>query len=837
MGMRDLINKFTSGELDPKFFAEVDYDGYRKSAAKLRNVIATPQGGVQRRFGTFYQTTILDGATYVTNIDNVRLIEYEFSNTEIFDIIIRQSTTNVVAFDIYLGSILNGVPIVTLQITLNAPAATYTQAMIREIRWVKDYDRIILLHADVPPYQLRRIANNNWVIERLQFQFFPTYDFSATDNPATLPTPNVPYTSNTVTFTPNLVHATTLTANTAVYTSNHVNGLYNGNAGLFRITSVNAAGTVATGYCLEDFFDTSPINGTLSNLTERAWNNGQVIAGAPAGINRGWPAHGRFYQSRLLLGGSPALPGTVYASNTKEYSNFDDSVSDPSFTYSLEISVTGNDVLTDILATKSIVLLSNKGSATSNLLLAEPTTPTNNFINTQGTEGSREMNAVYVDNQILYADTAGNTIWDMAYDIPDTGYTISNASILSAQLIRSPRWADVFDPDDLDGRYYLLVNGDGTMAVYNSLKDENIKAWTQANTTGAYIDVACTANQAKTLTRRKVGTLTPTGYPEAVYIVDSTFNAFRNITAQTLTNTPVPYFVNDGDYLLFGSEIVFTKLGFVITIDASQPLNLTYEFLDATNNWETFVPVFDGTVGLTSDGIIMWNQPQVDDWLSQPVLGTTPSYNELKSYYWLRIKRNIPGPITNPVSNITTINTQNRIYLEDCDFSIYMDCQIQTTSDVNGDIIGLDPLAGQNAFIFANEFPLKTYYISPTGTVNVGIDNANANITIGLDYTTMIVPMPVIALMQNGWSVYEPVHVKTMYIDYYNSLGIVVQGQNVPQISPGSFMTQPVPVPETGYYKMAMYNGWDSRAEFLITQSYPAPMLIRGVSYTIEVSP
>jgi hypothetical protein len=827
MGSRDLINKFTSGELDPKFLAEVDYDGYRKAARKLRNVICVPQGGAQRRFGSHFEHIIENQDGPITNIDEVRLISYEHLNDELYYIVIRSDTVSDVAFDVYLED--------AFQMTVPAAAATYTVPMIREIRWVKDYDRLILLHTAVRPYELRRTGVATWELLPITFQFFPTYDFSSSDDPATLPTPNTPYTSPGVTFTPNAVAATTVTSNTVVYTSNHVGGLYYGNGGIFRITAVNAGGTVATGYTLEEFVDTSAIPGDLSALLERAWNDGQAIAGAPAGVNRGWPSHGTFYQSRLVLGGSPALPGFAYASNTRKYYDFDDSSSDPSYSWGVEIGVTGNDVIREILATKSLVLISNKGPASTSILIDTPTTPTNAFMNTQGTEGARNMDAVIIDNQIMYADRAGNTIWSMAYEIPDTGYNIANASILSTQLIRNPRWADIYDPDDVDGRYYMLVNSDGSLAIYNSISVENIKAWTLAQTLGSYCDIACVANEAKTLTRRKVSLPGSGSAPDGAYTVDSTFNVFRNIRAAIITGAGTPIMVQDKDYILIGSEIEFEQFFISFITPADQNLNLTYEFLTNTGEWETFVPTFDTTNGFTGlVGAIQWAHDDVTNWKSQVLPHTTLSYGELVPYYWIRIKRNNVAA-TNPVVQFMFVNTEDRILMERLDFNIYMDSQVETTSNAAGLITGLDHLAGQNVFIFATDFPIGTFYVDAAGTTTIPV--FNADVSVGLDYTPLIVPMPVTALLQNGWSVYEPVHIENMYVDYYLSLGIIVQTQNIPQISPGDFLTEEAPIPVSGYYKIPTFGGWDSRFEFVISQSYPAPMTILGISYTMEVSP
>ena len=214
-----------------------------------------------RRFGSTYQTTIMNNGLPVTDRNRVRLIKYEFGTTELYEIIIREDLAANVAFDIYLDGVF--------QVSVPAVAATYQAAMVRQIRWVKDYNRIILLHPSVPPYELRRVAANNWTLSQIVFQFFPTYDFTYEDAPGSLPTPNTPYWSNGVTLTPNAIAATTITASTAIFTSNHVGGLIvaatgGENTGIFRITAVNAGGTVATGYAVKDFTSTAAIKGNIS---------------------------------------------------------------------------------------------------------------------------------------------------------------------------------------------------------------------------------------------------------------------------------------------------------------------------------------------------------------------------------------------------------------------------------------------------------------------------------------------------------------------------------------------------------------------------------------------
>lgn len=826
MGFRDLVNKFTAGELDPKFLSEVDFDGYRKSARRLRNVFVTPQGIATKRPGTVYEQTISADGLPLSDPERVRLIGYDYSLDEIYWITITPAGAGV-QFTVYLGAAF-----ITSAITMS-----YTPAQIREIRWVVDVDRIILLHKDVPPRELRRNSALVWVINVLVFQYKPTYDFTYQDDPATLPTPNVPYWSNGVTLTPNAAAATFVTASTAIFTSNHVGGLIFGNAGVFRIQTVNAAGTVATGFCVKDFTDTSAIRGDQAVVSETAWNDGAVIGVAPPGPNRGWPSHGCFYQSRLVMGNSPALTGVAFGSNVKAYSDFDDSELDDASSWGVELGVTGNDFITDIIAAKSLILLGNRGPASTSILIDTPTTPTNAFLNTQGTEGARNVDGIMLDNQVIYPDRAGNTVWSMSYEIPDTGYDVQNASILSSHLIRNPRWADIYDPDAIDGRYYLLVNGDGTLAVYNTIRDENIKAWTLAQTLGSFIDVSCVANEAKFLIRRKIGS--PFGAIDtanAEYTVDSTFNAFRNVTASIDAGTSTNVMALEGDYLLIGNEIQFTQLNVTFNTPAGFDLNLTFEFLNDLGSWEEFTPT-DGTTGFTVDGIITWTYDDVSNWLAQPILRTTKIYDEYPNYYWIRIKRNLITATWSLATNILTMITNTRyvIYMERFSFNEYMDCVTSGSSNNNGDISGNPVLAGQKTFFFANDFPINDFTIDISG--NATITAKNAMLKMGLQCPPNITPMPLVAFMQNGVSIYEPAKADYMYIDFYQSLGITLDNKVLPNVVPGVYMTDEVPEPFSGYSKIALFKGWDPRVEFVISQSYPAPFTLRAVSYTIEVSP
>lgn len=827
MAFRTLVNNFTAGELDPRFLAMVDYENYHKGSRSFKQVVCIPQGGCTRRFGTNYTDVIVDranGNAPITDKDLVRMLSYEFGADEKYDIIIRPDSTldggqpvNI-AFDIYLGDVLVD--------TVYPPANTYTTAQIRDLRWAASTNRIIIYHNDVKFHQLVRTAFNNWAVNTITLQFYPGFDYTELDAPAQ------PYTSSGETFTPTATSGAVTVARSAgtstPFTDNHVGGLIYGNSGVVRITTINSNISV-TGYTLLgfDFENTNAIRGDELLILEKAWGDGS--ASVVAGASRGWPGHGTFYQGRQVMANWKYEPGRGSASVVNAAFNFDDHDDDPSTGYSFEAGKDGNDVIQDVIGYKSLVTIGFKGPSATSILLDAPTTPTNVFVNPQGTERGAKIDGKIVNNQILYIDYTYDKVYSMFYDVPDTGYNVIDISSRSAHLITEARWADVFTPAEKDGKYYILVNEDGTLAVLLMIAEENIRSWSQCYTVGSFTDVAAAGDECKAIVERQINTgATIGGVPDKVYSVEPTFNIFTDVSSSVEAATNVTFYSVDSSYIVVGNEIQFTKIDVEFNTFASTDVGLVFEYLDDTGTWITFAAT-DGTTGFTVDGEISWDYSDVPNWEAQTLSGVARKY-------WIRISRTTDTVATAPIVDLFRINTATRLYRESLNFDIYMDCQINTTSDANGDITGLDALAGQLCFVFANDFPVGSYIVASGGTLALGDTYASADISIGIDYAPEVIPMPVVGFLQNGYNTYQPQHIDEAFIDYYESLGITANGQQVVPENNGAFMTVAVPTPVTGFYEIPVHKGWDPRQEIVISQSYPAPMTLLGIGLTVEVT-
>jgi len=65
---------FTAGVIDPKLRGRLDLDQYYKAMSSAQNIVVQPQGGITRRPGLQYISTISGGAP----ASGVRLVPFEF---------------------------------------------------------------------------------------------------------------------------------------------------------------------------------------------------------------------------------------------------------------------------------------------------------------------------------------------------------------------------------------------------------------------------------------------------------------------------------------------------------------------------------------------------------------------------------------------------------------------------------------------------------------------------------------------------------------------------------------------------------------------------------------
>jgi hypothetical protein len=312
---------------------------------------------------------------------------------------------------------------------------------------------------------------NFWSISPITFQNIPTYDFTGG------------YFG--LTFTPSALTGAlgallSITASGAVFTPAHVGGIFSGKGGIVRITTYTSP-TVVSGYTISDFVFPSPtpitapviapITGNLCTVSEPVWS-----------ATRGYPKCGTLFQNRLIAGHTPSLPNAVWCSRPGEFFDFDDTelLDDNAIS-----AYPGSGRASNILAFtsgRSLVVHTDTANYSTQTFSETPLTPKTFVLLEQNQDGISDTQPLFIDGQIMYVDISGSNVKSMRWDMATSAYDLNNISVKCSTLINNPVDTAVFsNPRFFSGALALFVNQDGSLVILQTLNQEEILAFSIAN--------------------------------------------------------------------------------------------------------------------------------------------------------------------------------------------------------------------------------------------------------------------------------------------------------------------------------------------------------------------
>jgi hypothetical protein len=770
--------------------------------------------------GTTYTDIIVDRTnsnTPVTNASQVKGFDFTYdANDDVtYTLILRPDTTNTVAIDVYYND--------TLQASV--AAAAYTVAQIPNIYVATGHDRVLFLHEDVPVQQLvRGASHSNWTFSALSINVYPSYDFSIIDGTS--------YRAITFTLGATTGSGIALTASAAIFTANHVGGFFIAGSGRAFITAV-ASTTAATVTITEDFTATSH-SGQFSQLYEKMWNSDTTTL--PVSKDRGHPSRGAFFLNRLMLGNTKALRNVVAISTAGVFDDFDEfsDAVDATSAFSVSFNGKGEQTIQSISPDDSILFLTSNKIFAQSPLVEDPITAGSTYFAPQNQSPSAAIEAVTIDNQILFVEANGSQVMQVIYDTSTAKYTSVPAGLLSGHLFDTIGSIATWDPKGINTRLMLATQDDGTMLMYSTLIQQDVAGWSLRDTRGSYKQVIGQGKQAHVIVERQInlGTSTFETSMDYAYLSDTTFKAFYDVQAifASAAGSATEVLENDNDYIVLGNDIPFTAIDITLDVNASSDAGLVFQYLDVNDFWDTFTPT-DNTTGLTGSGSVTWAFSDVPNW-------TPNTVNKVESKYWIRIKRTTDTVSTLPSIEQIQVNTGVRLYLEKMSFDEYTDSTSTETSDANGDITGVTHLAGHQVYAIEGDATTGPYFVDSAGAVT--ISNVSATVKLGMQYKPLLVPMPLRTPTQEGDNVYSQKYVQDLFIDYVDSLylqaGIQPEISDIPNMNLGSYTLGSSVAPVTGFYRITPRGDWSPRQQITITQSQPGPMTIIGVGYHVEVS-
>jgi hypothetical protein len=818
MTIRAINNTFNRGELDPTLFSRDDLEIYTKGAQRLRNMVALWTGAATIAAGTTYTDVMVDrenGNAVITDPAFLKGFDFTYdADAEVtYTIILRKSGSNV-AFDIYYADAL----------VATVTSTAYLATQIQDIYFAIAHDRVLILHEEVQIRQLKRGASHaSWTLSTLNIRVFPTFDYS-TIGEATY--------YGGMTFTLGATTgSTTLTSSAPVFTANHVGGLFRGEAGTARITSVTS--NILAGITIIDAFTSTTSPGNLSSLSEKLWNSD--VTTLPVSANRGWPARGAFYLNRLFLARSKSVKNLVNASTAGVFDNFDDSDLDGTVAFSVSLNGKGDQTIQSIVADDSILFTTTNKIFAQSPLVEAPITINNVYFAPQSQSPSSNIEAVSIDNQTLFINDNRSKVTQAYYSTADGKYITTPATLLSNNIIDFISSNAIWEPPGITSKLYMATQDNGTMLMYSTLQMQNVSAWSLRTTRGAFIQVIGDSRQSHVLVKRDINLgATYENTLDYAYLSDPTFGARYDVTEFFETApgvSAVGVLENQYDYILIGNQTPFTAFEIDFNTGASSDCDLQFEYLDGNGFWDIFIPTGDTTSGFTVDGVVSFTFDEVLNWAPYTL-------NGIEQQYWIRIKRLAETVNTSPVVGQVKINTGERIYLERQSFDEYMDSVISVSADSDGLVTGLVHLAGQQVYTIHNGATNGSFFVSSAGEATV--NTFNSTVKIGLQYKPELIPMPLYTPTQQGDSMYSEKYVQDLYVDYVDSLylqaGVLPTLTNIPNMDLGNYTLGTSVSPKTGFYQICPRGGWSPRQQFMITQSQPGPMTIIGIGYTVEVS-
>lgn len=192
---------------------------------------------------------------------------------------------------------------------------------------------------------------------------------------------------------------------------------------------------------------------------------------------RGYPKMGCFFENRLFLGGTKSKRQSLFGSKSGAFFDFDIDDGDDDEAIFATISSRKLNEIVDVFPGRNLQIFT---SGAEFAITSQPITPSNINIAPQTSHGASYIQVAEVDGATMFVDRNGKTLRDFIYSFNEDAYTTQDKSVLSSQLIKQPvDMAMLAGTQSEDSNWLFIVNADGTIAVLNTLRTQDINGFTE----------------------------------------------------------------------------------------------------------------------------------------------------------------------------------------------------------------------------------------------------------------------------------------------------------------------------------------------------------------------
>ena len=469
---------FSGGELAPSLHARVDLAKYSVGLKTCRNFMVLAHGGVSNRPGTEFVCETLDSTK------TTRLVAFEFNTEQTYVLEFGHQTMRVIKEGGLVTS--GGTPV-----QISTP---YDHNDLAQLRFTQSADVLTICHPDYEPRELTRSSHTNWALSVITFgttMTAPTgVSASAQNYDASNPSTTYEY---VVTAVDTSTAEESVASSSASATNNNLSGtitntvswsavsgadsynIYKKSGGVFGFVGRSDSTSFKDDNIEADASDTPPKNKVVFDQAGE------------------YPAAVTYYQQRLAFAQSNNNPQTVWMSQTGNYKNFN--VSEPlrdDDAVTFTIAARQVNEIRHMVPLSDLVVLTSGGEW---LMVADDgkvVTPTSISLKPQGYRGASDVPPLTIGNTILYIQSKGSIVRDLAYALESDTYTGNDLTVLSNHLFSGKtvrEWAYAQAPYSIA----WTVLSDGSVAALTYLREHEVWGWSRHDTDGDFESVCSIA--------------------------------------------------------------------------------------------------------------------------------------------------------------------------------------------------------------------------------------------------------------------------------------------------------------------------------------------------------
>ena len=543
------LNNFQFGEISPALTSRTDTKVYTNAGEQVRNFFIRSEGVLKKRTGTkrIYNFGSNPAFTALASLrQSIRIEPFIFSDDEKY--IIAFSNTRIEIFQISPsdGSVSSIQSLTSQSWLVNTTSAPY----LEEITFAQQGDLMFICHNTFQTRILERTGLTTFTISTYNFDtsrdgndiFQPYFSFQPLGMTITASgtTSSVTLTTSADYFVSGHVGVDLLIGETrcritgftsATEVTATVGGTLTQQLEIDSLKTFEGSGTIRVTKALHGLatggsvtferagavggIANSNINGSRSITAVPDENTFEFLAGSSATATssaigggsprivtgaattefseqsysalRGYPAAVTFHQNRLWFGGTLAQPDGIWGSKSGQFFNFD--IGDAEDNDALDLTANVGEIFSirHLVSNRDLQIFTTGAELFIPTISNKPVTPANAQIRRQTPFGSSFVKPTVFDGATLFIQKTGSALREFLFTDQEGAYTSVAVSGLAPHLILDPvQQTSIKGALNRSESYAFLINNDGTIAVFYSVRGDQKAGWTLWDTQGLW---------------------------------------------------------------------------------------------------------------------------------------------------------------------------------------------------------------------------------------------------------------------------------------------------------------------------------------------------------------